>query len=207
MNTKKFVFLALILAPSIGSAISFGEPVLNGPGCSLSSVSWALSPNNNSLSILLAGFQVNANAQTGVKRSNCEIVTQVTVANQTLVQADYRGFYDLPASAISTSRVTYVLDSREVGSKLDSNLGDEVNTYTHSQQVNFSCVGTYTLKIIAEALVSSSATDRNASYSLDSIDLGANTGGDNAIRVCSSAAQVGWLASGLISLVVAFLSI
>ncbi|MEI6806729.1 MAG: DUF4360 domain-containing protein [Myxococcaceae bacterium] len=198
---KKNSVLVLLLFSTflVADGLHFGEPIMNGPGCSPGSVSWALSPSNNSLSILFGTFSLTANPDSGLKRSYCEIITQVSTHNQTLIEADYRGFHDLPIEAISDWRVSYSLDNNAIVSRLDSAIGDDINPHTYSHQVNITCNGTRMLRIFAENILTSSSTDRNATDTLDSIDLGQANTPDIALQICNGASHISLVIPALMS--------
>lgn len=187
---KKFytlVFLSLS-AVSFADALKFGAPIMAGPGCYPSSVSWALSPDNSSLSILFGKFSMTSGSDIGPARTYCQIMLPLSTHNQTVISADYRGFHDLPLNAISDRRVTYSLDNGSPIQHLDSVYGEDTNIYIHTHQTNITCNGTRILKIFVDSFLNSISHDRNASYTLDSIDLAEATTPNITFQICSGAA-------------------
>lgn len=191
---KNLVIFSALLIPTLlmADGLFFGEPTFSGPGCQTNTVSYTLSPNNNSLSILLAPLSLAANSGTGVVRTFCGIDVPVTTQHQTVVGADYRGFHDLPAAdSTSNRRVTYTLDNHVSQNQLDIVSGADTNNYLHSHQANITCAGTRVLKIFVDSFLSSPSDINNATYSLDSLDLAeAGIPTTIALQICTGSSAM-----------------
>lgn len=186
------LFVSLLLSTQLfASGLMFGEPAFSGPGCLSNTVSYTLSPNNNSLSILLAPLSLAANSGTGIVRTFCGINVPVTTQNQTIISADYRGFHDLPETdSFSSRRVTYTLENRLSQNQLDEVSGIDINNYLHTHQANITCAGTRVLKIFVDAFLKNPSSTQNATYSLDSIDLAEAGVPGIALQICKNSAAM-----------------
>lgn len=164
-----FIFVSTSL---LASVVTFEPPQWGGSGCSNNSVSWALSPDNSSLSILFSEFSLNA---------FCEMRILVYAREPNSLQVDYRGFADLPDQVISTQRTEYALSSHQAQIHVDSFVGPNTSTYVYRHQPSVSCTGAQVLKIFVRTWLSGNSLE-NASYTLDSIDLSqAHTNGAGSV--------------------------
>lgn len=98
--------LATVVASQTAMAadtIKLGQPSYGGNGCPAGSASATVSPDGKSLSILFDDYLVEAGGGSrNVVRKSCNISIPVHVPNGfsvSLIDADYRGFVDLPRGA------------------------------------------------------------------------------------------------------------
>lgn len=189
---KNILVVAVLVTSTCLSAggLVFGEPLFSGPGCPGGSVSYLLSPNNNSLSILFNQFSLAANSGMGTVRTFCGIILKVTTHNQTILEADYRGFHDLTAGSSSNSSVTYTLDNHIPQNQLDTVSGPDTNVYLNSHQANITCAGTRVLKIFVDSILSNLSGPQNSTYSLDSIDLAEAAVPNITLALCNSGVSI-----------------
>ena len=183
---KKLTFLFVFSSNFLlADSLVFYEPSLVGPACV--DAAWVLSPSSNSLSILLNQFNLVGN-----QYQTCQILIPISIegpiseTNPKVIQTDYRGFYDLPEETMLSHQVSYQLNQNQEFVKVNFAHGPDTNTYTYSHQPSITCNGTQILKLwVQSALLG----NPNASYSLDTIDLGTAVTPDFALQLCSSAAS------------------
>lgn len=85
----------------------------HGQGCPIGSASAVIAPDNQSFSLLLDEYMAQADSSRPTARRDCDIELDLDVPSGwafALVQADYRGFVDIPAGALATHRVVYAFE-------------------------------------------------------------------------------------------------
>jgi hypothetical protein len=92
--------------------LELGLPAYGGTGCPAGTVSAALSPDNQSLSILFDSFVVESGGETGrfVDRKNCNVAVPVHVPqgySVSVFQVDYRGYNLVPSGGRSVLGAEY----------------------------------------------------------------------------------------------------
>jgi hypothetical protein len=114
MNKSILLFSAILLSTPVFASndISLGQPGYGGTGCPAGSVSVTLSPDAKSLSLLFDKYQVAVGGQTGKSfdRKSCNIAIPVHVPqglSVSVLKIDFRGFNQLPQSAMSQFNVEY----------------------------------------------------------------------------------------------------
>lgn len=113
---KAVVLLCTLLLSGLANAqkLRLGEPAYGGTGCPAGSASVALSPDQQSLSILFDQYVVEAGGGKTFDRKNCNIAIPVHVPqgySVSVIAIDYRGFIGLPAGARAQLAVNYFLSS------------------------------------------------------------------------------------------------
>ncbi len=198
----KKIFTVATFLPTVLFAqdLVFGVPQYYGPGCPIDSIVPAISPDGNAESLLFDQFNHTANFDTGSSRITCQINIPFSTLRPTLVQADYRGFDDIPGGAYTSLRVSYALDLDAPVSHFDSVYGPDTTEYTLSHQLNITCNGTRILKLFVDSFLSSSSSTR-ATYMLSSIDLAKTQTPDSPLQLCNSAAGFSTWAALAVSLV------
>ncbi|MES2504108.1 MAG: DUF4360 domain-containing protein [Myxococcota bacterium] len=190
---------SLVALSLLAQDVKLGTPVFSGPGCHLDMVSYAHSPNANSLSMLFSGYTIAANPYRGSNRTSCEISIPLTIANSTLLAVDYRGFHDLPDFAISGRTMTYSFSDGQQSTRWNTFKGGDIGTDIYTDQLDTFCIGFRILKIALEHTLFSNSTDRDAQVSLDSIDIGATLSPGPKVQVCNSARQIPLVIAGILA--------
>ncbi|MEN9433619.1 MAG: hypothetical protein RLZZ422_1208 [Pseudomonadota bacterium] len=134
--------LTLTLAATTSAhaaAVTLGDPSYGGSGCPAGSASASLSPDGTALSILFDSFSVEAGGpNANVSRKSCNISIPVKVPNGfsvSLIDADYRGFVDVPKGSSARLDTEYFFAGSQ-GPKFSSTFtGPFSNSYTKSHQL------------------------------------------------------------------------
>lgn len=115
MNLKPLTVVAntLVLSTLMMSVsasekdIRLGKPSYAGSGCPAGSVDTALSPDGKTLTLLFDSYNV---VTTNRQRKKCDLAVPIHLpagVSVSLVDADYRGYVDLPEGAEATLRRDY----------------------------------------------------------------------------------------------------
>lgn len=177
------LFLAMfnLGSATVLAAPIFGPPVFSGTACSSNaSVSWALSPDSSSLSILFSEF-------VGPSRKFCSVLIPVNLQNQTQIQADSRIFDDLSDQASFNYQVDYKLDGRFLSSQSNLENGPDMGSHIYQRSFNFNCARV--LELFVQSFLTSSSIDNSSFYAVDSIDL-RGIESVNMPSICSRASAV-----------------
>jgi hypothetical protein len=134
--------LTLTLAATTSAhaaAVTLGDPSYGGSGCPAGSASASISPDGTALSILFDSFSVEAGGpNANVSRKSCNISIPVKVPNGfsvSLIDADYRGFVDVPNGSSARLDTEYFFAGSQ-GPKFSSTFtGPFSNSYTKSHQL------------------------------------------------------------------------
>lgn len=180
---KNIILVVFLLSSSTLSAdnLVFGEPTLNGTGCPAGTVPVTLSPNNNSLTLLLNGL-------TDIPRSDCIVRIPMSNENSTLVQVHFRGFHHLPQEIDSLFLVSYSIGRSSSSQRLDVIHGPHTNEHIYDHQLNITSSGTKILSMSMQSLLAGISND-TILYSLDSIDFAAASIPGIALQLSCSAAS------------------
>jgi hypothetical protein len=139
-STLAALTLTLAATTSAQAAVvTLGDPSYGGSGCPAGSASASLSPDGTALSILFDSFSVEAGGpNANVSRKSCNISIPVKVPNGfsvSLIDADYRGFVDVPKGSSARLDTEYFFAGSQ-GPKFSSTFtGPFSNSYTKSHQL------------------------------------------------------------------------
>lgn len=109
------IILSIVAAATFAEAagtIRLGVPQINGTGCPDGSASVAISPDQQSLSVLFSAYTAEAGNTTGrrVDRRSCNMAIPVSIPqgySVSLISVDYRGFNAVPAGGYTRFDVEY----------------------------------------------------------------------------------------------------
>ena len=182
MNSKIAAILLLTMStPSAFAADekpSLGEPTLGGSGCKKGTVSWVLSPDDHTLSILFDDYRVEAGNGTRVDVKECTISIPIQVPSGhflTVFQVDYRGFNSLPKGAASDFDADYEFQGGPdpKGRKTKPTKGPVIGDFieTTRDRVRSFCGGANILNIHTTLKVQTNAQQDQAISQIDSKDM------------------------------------
>lgn len=174
--------LALLALPSLADTVRLGTPAYGGTGCPANSAAVALSPDNQSLSILFDQYVVEAGGNTGrdTDRKTCNIAVPVHVPqglSVSVFQVDYRGFNSLPYGAYSQFNVEYFFAGARGPSyqkTFNGALSSQyllTNTLIASAVVWSPCGQDVNLRVNSAMLVRTNAQRQQAMSTVDSADI------------------------------------
>ena len=134
-NVLLSLAIVALALPAMADNIRLGYPAYNGTGCPRGSASVALSPDARSLSILFGDFMLEAGQGTGKRldRKNCDIAIPVHVPqglSVSVINVDYRGFLDLPRSAMARFSAEYFFAGTRGPSYQKTFRGQTTRNYT-----------------------------------------------------------------------------
>jgi hypothetical protein len=188
--------LALLALPSLADSVYLGNPSYNGTGCPTRSAAVALSPDQQSLSILFDRFSAEAGGQTGkdLDRKTCDIAVPVHVPqglSVSVFKVDYRGFNSLPYGAYSQFNVEYFFAGNRGptykktfnGSLTDSYL--LTNTLAATAIIWSPCGQDVNLRVNSSMLVRTNSAREAALATVDSADIHSGLVYHLAWRRCS----------------------
>ncbi|WP_020559690.1 DUF4360 domain-containing protein [Thiofilum flexile] len=131
--------LGLATTSAQAAAITLGNPSYGGSGCPAGSASASISPDGSALSILFDSFTVEAggsNARVG--RKSCNLSIPVRVPNGfsvSLIDADYRGFVDVPRGSMARLDTEYFFAGTQGPKFTTTFTGPYSNSYTKSHNL------------------------------------------------------------------------
>ncbi len=112
----KFISILFVISLSVPFAFAeveaprLGVPVFEGNGCRTGSVGFAITPNEQVLSVLFDDFKAEAGNGTLVDNKVCNALIPIHIPNGyhlRLFQVDYRGFNALPKGAVGELSTEY----------------------------------------------------------------------------------------------------
>ncbi len=132
--------LALVAGQSTATdTISLGTPSYGGSGCPGGSAATSVSPDGKSLSILFDDYMVEAGgANPRVARKSCNLSIPVHVPNGfsiSLIDADYRGFVDVPRGGSARLDAEYFFAGQRGPAFRHNFNGGYSNTYTYTHNL------------------------------------------------------------------------
>lgn len=191
MRRSKVSLAALLLSTQMGfSTTAFatgpvaqlGYPTFAGNGCSDETASAVLSPDGSTLTVLFDSYLAEAGGQSGTRldRKICEMEIPVEVPSGykvAIVEAEYRGFIDLPKTAQSSLVVDFTLERRpgkRVAHRWHGPMQEDFYTLSQMRDRDLvwtSCGGVSFLQINSSIMVASNGHNEPAMVAVDSADV------------------------------------
>ncbi len=181
--------LGLLLALSITSAIvhadniKLGEPAYGGTGCPAGSVGVAVSPDQQSVSMIFDEFVVEAGGRRTLDRKSCNIAIPIHVPQGysfSIFAIDYRGFTSLPFGSMAQLNVNYFLAGDRNGVRTQMTLrGPKQDEYLKRDSLGLSaevwtpCGANTILRANSSMLVRTNSRGDQALATVDSADINA----------------------------------